>query len=303
MKIEAEDAESVAAAKMASAARSKALIGYAVGNLLPDYKIRQDLVAPRPFFVSKSSKGKAVSGKEKVTSKKSFKGARTAPSGGKDHRDDAIDVDGEEGVEDGEAEEDYREEPETWNDDEDDNGYSDEYVPDEDDEDASGDDDDEDASGDEDNDLDTDSVDHKESAKAKRERLKAEAQKQREAEANDPTKIRFEFGHWNDRALDEAKARTLSESFELGLRRVDQETMIEIVVRPTDITPSGLEHLRAVDQKELFSQGNMDTLPKLADVLHESVRTVRPVGGQHRRRALQLLLAKFERDKIGRAHV
>ena len=103
MKIEAEDAESVAAAKVASAARSKALIGYAVGNLLPDYKIRRDLVAPRPFFGSKSKKGKAVFRKEKDTSKKSFKGARTA-----DQEDDAIDVDGEEGLEDGEAEEDHR---------------------------------------------------------------------------------------------------------------------------------------------------------------------------------------------------
>ena len=89
---------------MASAARDKAFLGYAMANLLPDYQVRTDLISPPDFFKGKSQAVGASSGSHaKPRPKKTTKGERN-------QRADPVDKEASGDDWEGEDQEDRREE-------------------------------------------------------------------------------------------------------------------------------------------------------------------------------------------------
>ena len=109
----------------------------------------------------------------------------------------------------------------------------------------------------------------------------------------------LDFGTWNPRRLEESKARMLAASFRPEPRRLSDDSMIKIPVTiDMEITAEQAEELRQWRsipdlQVKRFATPGWKTL---RDVLRRECMSVTPVGGQHRRRAEELLCESYEKE-------
>lgn len=102
-----------------------------------------------------------------------------------------------------------------------------------------------------------------------------------------PNRMNIGFGRWNDRTLNEAKARGIADSMKNGVRRFDLATVIEVPISRSDLTSNGLK-LLAKSRKAKIADIERGNLPYFEAVLQAMKRRIDLLSGQHRRRAVEV---------------
>jgi hypothetical protein len=110
--------------------------------------------------------------------------------------------------------------------------------------------------------------------------------------------VKWKFRQWNDRPIVKAKAKQLADTFLDGVRRFDEESMLKVPIKKSQLIEDKLEELAATKKKP-FSElqidgGPAEGLPHLTTVIKSNVTFLSPVGGQHRREAICILQSTIE---------
>lgn len=108
------------------------------------------------------------------------------------------------------------------------------------------------------------------------------------------------WGAINDRPLVEAKAKQLADGFKSGIRRFDHTTMLECATWAAEITPKGATLLADSLKLSISELLTGDKLPNLVDIMSPDQRTLKPLSGQHRQKAMEIYLDDHVRGELSK---
>ena len=121
------------------------------------------------------------------------------------------------------------------------------------------------------------------------------------ADLADPNEVYMSFGLWNDRPLEMSKARQMADSFRPEPRRLSMPDMIKVPVSiGREISQDAVKEVMKwrdtskLQAKKFATEG----WKSLRELLMPRAKSVSPVGGQHRKEAMKILIDMYRAEMM-----